>query len=213
MKRLTEEEINQVGNNNLKSSTTIDMVVKADDDTGVVPIPNGFEYVEGTEQKGLEMQAPNKYSARREPAILSDGVWDGGQSNLTQAGFNNLQEFADDITTNFNNMIESVGKYGGFYVGRYELGYDNEVVCKKGVPAITAYSSSGTNYYGSDETATWYGLYKTCKAFSSSSVSSNMIWGCQWDAMTQFIGNHTATAPGTRYLTGADEYNDKAKNV
>lgn len=265
VKRLTEEEINQVGNDNLKSSTTIDMVVKADDDTGVVPIPNGFEYVEGTEQKGLvikdskgnefvwtpvsdvkamysegnavsvdfvsspkvttmttkwgksvlglEMQAPNKYSARREPAILSDGVLDGGQSNLTQAGFNNLQEFADDITSNFNNMIESVGKYGGFYVGRYELGYDNEVVCKKGVPAITAYSSSGTNYYGSDETATWYGLYKTCKAFSSSSVSSNMIWGCQWDAMTQFIGNHTATAPGTRYLTGADEYNDKAKNV
>lgn len=60
MKRITEEEINQVGNNNLKSSTTIDMVVKAADDTGVVPIPNGFEYVEGTEQKGLEMQAPNK---------------------------------------------------------------------------------------------------------------------------------------------------------
>ena len=40
-----------------------------------------------------------------------------------------------------------------------------------------------------------------------------MIWGTQWDAMVNFIGNHTATEPGLRYLTGASEYNDKYKNV
>ena len=40
-----------------------------------------------------------------------------------------------------------------------------------------------------------------------------MIWGTQWDAMVNFIGDHTVTAPGSRYLTGADEYADKSKNV
>ena len=40
-----------------------------------------------------------------------------------------------------------------------------------------------------------------------------MIWGTQWDAMVNFIGDHTATAPGSEYLTGASEYNDKSKNV
>ena len=40
-----------------------------------------------------------------------------------------------------------------------------------------------------------------------------MIWGTQWDAMVNFIGDHKATAPSSRYLTGASEYNDKSKNV
>ena len=260
---LTSSEIEALGNAYLKSSS-VKMVVKADADTGVVPIPTGFDYLEGTEKKGLvikdsrdnefvwipvsdvttmyesgaetsmnhadsnfsiktdkwgkgsfaSMSTPNSKSYR-EPAVVvgNDGTRYDATDYAKAGSFSSLADFAADLKNEFNGMIESVGKYGGFYVGRYELGYDSGVVCRKGVSVLTASTSSGTNYYGSSETSMWYGLYKACKSFTSGGAKSSMIWGCQWDAMVNFIGNHRATAPGSVYPTGADEYNDKAKNV
>ena len=236
------------------------MVVKADTDTGVVPIPTGFNYLEGTEKDGLvikdardnefvwipvsdvitmyesgaetsmnhadssfgvktdtwgkgsfyHMSTPNS-TTWREPAVVVGNGTEYDAVNYGKAGFSSLEEFATDLKNEFNGMLESVGKYGGFYVGRYELGYDSGVVCKKGISALTASTSSGTNYYGSSETSTWYGLYKSCKSFTSGGVKASMMWGCQWDAMVSFIGDHTTAKPGVRKLTG--EYGDEYKKV
>ena len=153
---------------------------------------------------------PGTTSSYREPDFID---YDTDSRYLSLAGFSTATELATDLATEFNNMITSVEKYGGFYVGRYELGYDSGVVCKPGVTALTASISSGTNYYGSDTTQSWHGLYKASKTFTQGGVTSNMIWGTQWDAMVNFIGDHTATAPSRRYLTGASQYNDKYKNV
>ena len=160
------------------------------------------------------MTTPGTTSGYREPDLVTS--YDLNTSNLSLAGFtgtNAAKLFATDLVNEFDSMITSVEKYGGFFVGRYELGYSDGVVCKPGVTVLTASDSEGTNFYGSSTTKTWYGLYKASKTFTQGGVSSSMIWGCQWDAMVNFIGDHTGTGTDSIYLTGANEYADKYKNV
>ena len=77
------------------------------------------------------------------------------------------QLFADE----YKAMIESVSKYGGFYIGRYELSGSG---VKKDQPTLTY-----TN---------WYNLYKKCKELNASNkVEARMIWGCQWDVTMNWL--------------------------
>ena len=79
------------------------------------------------------------------------------------------QLFADE----YKAMIESVSKYGGFYIGRYELS-------SEGVQKDKA-TLTNTN---------WYDLYQKCKILNASNkVEARMIWGCQWDVACNFIAN------------------------
>ena len=77
------------------------------------------------------------------------------------------QLFADE----YKAMIESVSKYGGFYIGRYEL---SEAGVQKDKATLT-----NTN---------WYNLYKKCKELNASDkVETRMIWGCQWDVTMNWL--------------------------
>ena len=77
------------------------------------------------------------------------------------------QLFADE----YKAMIESVSKYGGFYIGRYEL--SSEGVQKDKLPLTE------TN---------WYNLYKKCTELNASDkVETRMIWGCQWDVTMNWL--------------------------
>ena len=73
-------------------------------------------------------------------------------------------------------MIESVSKYGGFYIGRYEL------------------SDSGVQKDKLPLTETkWYNLYKKCTELKASDkVETRMIWGCQWDITMNWLINSGA---------------------
>ena len=79
------------------------------------------------------------------------------------------QLFADE----YKAMIESVSKYGGFYIGRYEL------------------SSAGVQQDKKPLTNTnWYSLYNVCrgsKLQASDKVKTQMIWGCQWDVTMNWL--------------------------
>ena len=77
------------------------------------------------------------------------------------------QLFADE----YKAMIESVSKYGGFYIGRYEL---SEAGVQKDKETLTK-----TN---------WYNLYKKCTELNASDkVKTQMIWGCQWDTTMNWL--------------------------
>ena len=79
------------------------------------------------------------------------------------------QLFADE----YKAMIESVSKYGGFYIGRYEL---SEAGVQKDKATLTR-----TN---------WYNLYNACrnsKLQASDKVKTQMIWGCQWDTTMNWL--------------------------
>ena len=79
------------------------------------------------------------------------------------------QLFADE----YKAMIESVSKYGGFYIGRYEL---SEAGVQKDKATLTR-----TN---------WYNLYNACrnsKLQASDKVKTQRIWGCQWDTTMNWL--------------------------
>ena len=87
------------------------------------------------------------------------------------------QEFLMQLEQEFNNMIESIEKYGGFYIGRYETGdlSKDKVVIVKGNTDI--------------ENQTWYTMYKKCKELkeSNNKVGTSLIWGSQWDRTLMWL--------------------------
>ena len=82
------------------------------------------------------------------------------------------QLFADE----YKAMIESVSKYGGFYIGRYELSGTVTEPTEKPEKTLTK--------------TDWYNLYYACRSSklqASDKVKTQMIWGCQWDVTMNWL--------------------------
>ena len=104
------------------------------------------------------------------------------------------QLFADE----YKAMIESVSKYGGFYIGRYEL---SEAGVQKDKTTLTS-----TN---------WYNLYNACinsNLQASNKVKTQMIWGSQWDVACNFIANKGDKKDITNSSTWGN-YSDSTENA
>ena len=117
----------------------------------------------------LSRSTPNT-TDYREPDLVTD--YDTDESYYkTILGYDSPKAMAEAFTTDYANMIASIQKYGGFYIGRYELSNDG---VQKGKATLT-----NTN---------WYNLYKKCTTLNASDkVESKMIWGIQWDLACDFI--------------------------
>ena len=113
-------------------------------------------------------QAYDPNSGSREPAIITgnstgDGTkYDGASNNYH--GLANAQAFLTQLNNDFKDMVKSVYTYGGFYVGRYEMGAGGST--KKGQTVLTAASDSGNM---------WYGLYNAARQ-KGDSTNREMIW-------------------------------------
>ena len=109
-------------------------------------------------------------SSYREPDLLTDSYY-GDAGNYSQAGFSSLENMAQTMVDEYGTMIASIDKYGGFYIGRYELTANGE---KPG----TVLTSK-----------TWYELYASCKnlAKTGSNTTTRMIWGAQWDVTCNWL--------------------------
>ena len=98
--------------------------------------------------KTLSRSTPNT-TVYREPDLVvgSDSTrYDKNESYYkTILGYDSPKAMAEAFISDYANMIASIQKYGGFYIGRYEL--SNEGV-QKGKAILT-----NTN---------WYNLYKKC---------------------------------------------------
>ena len=92
-------------------------------------------------------------------------------------GAKTTHEFLNQLEKEFNNMVASVEKYGGFYIGRYETGNINQ-----DTPVI----QKGNTNIGSQ---TWYNMYKRCKNIkgANTNVETGMIWGNQWDRTLMWL--------------------------
>ena len=83
------------------------------------------------------------------------------------------EELAQLFVDEYKEMIESIKKCGGFYIGRYEL---SKAGVQKNQPTLTYRD--------------WYGLYNACKdtkLHASDKVKTGMIWGCQWDVTMNWL--------------------------
>ena len=125
-------------------------------------------------------------SSYREPAFLTDSTYgDNSTSNADAEGQKIVTETG--LQNEYNNMIESVKIYHGFYVGRYELGLDrgNAPTSRKEENGVTTADASNSN------TNKWYGLYSKSKEYAkesdNKSTVSSMLWGSQYDAMLNWM--------------------------
>ena len=119
--------------------------------------------------KTLSRSKPNR-TGWREPDLVTD--YDKDESYYkTILGYDSPKTMAEAFTRDYANMIASIQKYGGFYIGRYELSIEG---VQKGKATLT-----DTN---------WYDSYKKCTTLNASEkVESRMIYSIQWDLACDFI--------------------------
>ena len=120
---------------------------------------------------------PGETGKVREPDVLSS--YDTSSSYYqTILGFGSTKKMADSMVAEYKAMSDSVKKYHGFYIGRYELTGTVDKPTEKAGKVLIA-STAGN----------WYNLYKACQNVikNNSDVKSTMIYGCQWDETCSWL--------------------------
>ena len=187
--------------------TTVDAGVALDGSTGV----KTTKYTNSEIISGITRGLPGSTSYREPDLVLGSNGTSYDYANYATAGFSSLANMAETIVSEYEEMIKSLEKYKGFYIGRYEL------------------SANGEKTGATQTNVNWYTLYKNCTTLASGSkVKTRMIWGLQWDATCNWLatsnfditnsstwGNHydnTATGHGNEQNTGYSE-SWKANNI
>ena len=120
-------------------------------------------------------------TAYREPDVVrgssSTGYDMDSRLRTLGLGAETTHEFLMQLEKEFNKMIESVEKYGGFYIGRYETGDLNQDV------AVVQKGNTNISHQ------TWYTMYKKCKTLSNNNnnVVTGMAWGNQFDRTLMWL--------------------------
>ena len=156
------------------------------------------EYVDGN-YRGILYEFSETTSKRmdsteyREPDLVTD--YDNDSRTYLQAIGLTQEQFKKQIQDDYNDMIESIKKYGGFYIGRYETSMNDataESVSKSGTSEIVASKKGVMPVSAEYNSQMWYGLYDKERSYAedtgiSSAVKSSMIWGSQYDAMLNWV--------------------------
>lgn len=115
--------------------------------------------------------------------------------------------------TCFDAMAESVAKYHGFYIGRYEMSKSSNGVAqsKTGETSVSAADNSDNYANGVNQ---WFGLYTLAKTYTNESITSEMIWGSQYDAMMRWMntnGTNVTQITPTDSIVGTTVKNTDSK--
>ena len=160
---------------------------------------------------GITRVLPGDTSSYREPDILTDSTDGDTDERAKTAGFSSLANMAETMKSDYEEMIRSLEKYKGFYIGRYEL------------------TANGEKTGATQTSVNWWELYKNCTTLAvGSKVKTRMIWGLQWDATCNWLDssgfsktdsstwgnyrNNTADGRGSLQNTGYSE-SWKANNI
>ena len=185
--------------------TTVDAGQALAGSTGV----KTTKYTNSAIISGKTRVKPGDTSGFREPDILTYSGYD--DTNYAKAGFSSLANMAENMKSDYEEMIASLEKYKGFYIGRYEL------------------TANGEKTGATQTDVDWYTLYKNCTTLATGTkVKTRMIWGLQWDATCNWLdnsgfsitdsstwgnySNNDATGHGSKQNTGFSE-NWKANNI
>ncbi len=160
---------------------------------------------------GITRVKPEDTSDYREPDIVPDSTNADNDERAKTAGFSSLANMAETMVSDYEEMIASLEKYKGFYIGRYEL------------------TANGEKTGATQTSVDWYTLYKNCTTLAvGSKVKTRMIWGLQWDTTCNWLAssgysitdssawgnyqNNTAEGAGSKQNTGFSE-SWKANNI
>ena len=218
-------------------------MIMYEDVTNRAYIPDGFYYVGGTESSGLVISDnsadENKYAGYTDVGkdlVGNQYVWvpvDGTNlkyqkheyetkqvndtSSTPDTGNGNWRTYYYRMYTDWIDSganAESVAKYGGFYVGRYEAGYEEvadgstyKVGANKNTQSGVPLSKAGV--------AAWNYISQTnakqvAQNLSYSSVTSNLIDGNAWDTIMDW---YTQAGTNVNSSTSFGNYYDNRSTV
>lgn len=88
------------------------------------------------------------------------------------------KEALEKYLSRYRLIVESVGKYQGFYIARYEL--TGTILSPKSAPG---------KVLSGDIAGSWYQFYSVCERLKgdNENVYTSMILGCMWDEATVWI--------------------------
>ena len=157
-----------------------------------------------TEQDGI-MSVTSATSYREPDVVTGNGTeYDAVNSNLQQAGLDSsatASTFKTQLETEFNNMIASVERYGGFYIGRYESGIESG--------KILVQANKGPYTWKTQARA-----LTEAKEFNSS-LNSSLLTGAAWDRVLGWLyenGNKTKSEIAVDSLSWGN-YKSTVKNT
>ena len=125
--------------------------------------------------------APGDTGTAREPDILDN--YDTNEIYYRDIlGFKTVEDMANSFVEEYMSIYQSINKYNGFYIGRYELtGTVEEPTVKKGKVLTSALGQAER----------WYQLYNSSKNIlnKNENVKSTMIFSFLWDATCNWLSN------------------------
>ena len=145
-----------------------------------------------TETNGIMSITSQTYY--REPNVLqiSSRYDHDGYSYMHSSGLGETryEMLAQELEQNYYEIIESIKKYGGFYIGRYETG---------GLSGIAVVRKMDTKIASQN----WYTMYKKCLTLkgTNTDVKTSMIFGNLWDETLEWLVKSGATISDGTTLT------------
>ena len=226
---VTESEIAAIKAEDTSITTDLAAVQKmVTDGTYPMAVQVGTDYkgilydFSGTDTLTATVKDWTRTSDNREPANLTESkTWSSETTvngTTVAAGTSYVYDSQDMFTLygvgtytdtlyqeSYNKMVKSVAENGGFYVGRYEISTGTYTL---GDGSTVIYAQSKSNQTALVSTA-WYKMYKYetdyAKYNTNLGVTSEMIWGSQWDQMMLFVNGKDdgAPTPAPFYVTTA----------
>ena len=136
----------------------------------------------------------------REPDVVTEVDTDEALPSY-DVGIITQTELKKQLEIEFYHMLESVAKYGGFYIGRYETGNLSKT------KALVV--KNNTDISGQ----TWYKQYQLNKTLAANhNVTSTMLWGCQWDMTLKWMYNSGNVEKRTYTYDSTNKGNYKGTN-
>ena len=190
----TQEEINIF---NLQKTRNQYVWVPVDDPARIYGVDNkgkiwgklydfsntGRKALNWTETNGImNITSQTNYS---DPNVLQSTTYDrDGYSYMHDSGLGETryEMLAQELEQNYYEIIESIKKYGGFYIGRYETGGLN------GTAVVRKMDTNIADY-------NWYTMYKKCLTLkgTNTDVKTSMIFGNLWDEALEWLVKSGAT--------------------
>ena len=184
----TQEEINIF---NLQKTRNQYVWVPVDDPARIYGVDNkgkiwgklyefsytGRKALNWTETNGImNITSQTNYT---DPNVIQSTTYDSdGYSYMHSSGLGETryEMLAQELEQNYYEIIESIKKYGGFYIGRYETG---------GLNGTAVVRKMDTNI-GSQN---WYTMYKKCLTLkgANTDVKTSMIFGNLWDEALEWL--------------------------
>ena len=139
-----------------------------------------------TESNGI-ISITDRNGSYREPDVVGDltNRYDtDGYSYMSQYGLGETryEMLAQELEENYYEIIASIKKYGGFYIGRYETG---------GLNGTAVVRKMNTNINAQN----WYTMYKKCLTLkgNNDNIKTSMILGSLWDETIEWLVKSGAT--------------------